>query len=111
MGVCLAEVSDHQQHHRERAPPSSYVLYHRGLATEQVKEQNRGDLHVEVCLCQFWDYGSLSLSCRYLKYCLDAEKISLVDVATVISTVAENVVGYKLAWNFIRQHWEHIEEG
>ncbi|CAF91423.1 unnamed protein product, partial [Tetraodon nigroviridis] len=45
---------------------------------------------------------------RYLEYCSDPKKKDLVNVATVLSTVAENVVGFKLAWNFIRQHWEHI---
>lgn len=52
-----------------------------------------------------------SLSCRYLEYCLDPEKLNLLDVAMVIIRVAENVVGYKLAWNFIRQQWERISEG
>lgn len=52
-----------------------------------------------------------SLSCRYLEYSLDPEKLNLLDVAMVIIRVAENVVGYKLAWNFIRQQWERISEG
>lgn len=45
MGVCLGEVSDHQQHRRESAPPSSPVLYHRGLAAQQVKKQNQGIIY------------------------------------------------------------------
>lgn len=50
MGVCLGEVSNHQQHHRERAPPPGFVLYHQGLAAQKVKKQNQGLLYVRNCV-------------------------------------------------------------
>lgn len=110
MGVCLGEVSDHQQHHRKRAPPPGFVLYHQYLAAQEVKKQSwvlfaHGIVFISVLEILF-----AVVFCRYLEYCLDPKKKDLVNVATVLSTVAGNVVGFKLAWNFIRQHWKHIKD-
>ncbi|XP_038565755.1 aminopeptidase N-like [Micropterus salmoides] len=48
---------------------------------------------------------------RYLEYTLNAEKIRLMDVASTINYIAQNVVGQALAWNFIRAHWEYVSLG
>uniref|UniRef100_A0A8C2X9V6 Aminopeptidase n=1 Tax=Cyclopterus lumpus TaxID=8103 RepID=A0A8C2X9V6_CYCLU len=44
---------------------------------------------------------------RYLKYTLNPEKIRLMDVGSTILSIADNVAGQALAWNFIRAHWEY----
>uniref|UniRef100_A0A3B4UNY3 Aminopeptidase n=1 Tax=Seriola dumerili TaxID=41447 RepID=A0A3B4UNY3_SERDU len=44
---------------------------------------------------------------RYLEYTLDPEKIRLMDVASTINYISENVAGQALAWNFVRGHWEY----
>ncbi|XP_023275699.1 aminopeptidase N-like [Seriola lalandi dorsalis] len=48
---------------------------------------------------------------RYLEYTLDPEKIRLMDVASTINYISENVAGQALAWNFIRGHWEYVSQG
>lgn len=48
---------------------------------------------------------------RYLEYTLDPEKIRLMDVASTIHYIAENVAGQALAWNFIRAHWKYVSQG
>lgn len=53
---------------------------------------------------------SLLLSCRYLEYTLDEEMHSYEALAT-INSVARNVAGQALAWNFMRAHWDDIKHG
>uniref|UniRef100_A0A3B4UQW0 Aminopeptidase n=1 Tax=Seriola dumerili TaxID=41447 RepID=A0A3B4UQW0_SERDU len=48
---------------------------------------------------------------RYLEYTLDPEKIRLMDVASTINYISENVAGQALAWNFVRGHWEYVSQG
>uniref|UniRef100_A0A8C2Z2E4 Aminopeptidase n=1 Tax=Cyclopterus lumpus TaxID=8103 RepID=A0A8C2Z2E4_CYCLU len=48
---------------------------------------------------------------RYLKYTLNPEKIRLMDVGSTILSIADNVAGQALAWNFIRAHWEYVSNG
>ncbi|KAM7002050.1 alanyl (membrane) aminopeptidase-like b [Tautogolabrus adspersus] len=48
---------------------------------------------------------------RYLEYTLNPEKIRLMDVASTIDYIAQNVAGQALAWNFIRAHWEYVRQG
>ncbi|KAL2094091.1 hypothetical protein ACEWY4_011403 [Coilia grayii] len=45
---------------------------------------------------------------RYLQYTLDATKIRKMDVVSTISSIAGNVAGQALAWDFIRAHWKHF---
>ncbi|KAF4094944.1 hypothetical protein G5714_024022 [Onychostoma macrolepis] len=45
---------------------------------------------------------------RYLKYTLDPGKIRKQDVTPTIVSIASNVVGQPLAWDFVRANWEYI---
>ncbi|XP_059192055.1 alanyl (membrane) aminopeptidase-like b [Centropristis striata] len=47
---------------------------------------------------------------RYLEYTLNPEKIRLMDVTSTINSIARNVAGQALAWNFIRAHWEYVNQ-
>uniref|UniRef100_A0A8C6TIW3 Aminopeptidase n=1 Tax=Neogobius melanostomus TaxID=47308 RepID=A0A8C6TIW3_9GOBI len=47
---------------------------------------------------------------RYLGYTLDSEKIRLMDVSSVIGSVAKNEAGQALAWNFIRANWDYVSQ-
>ncbi|XP_059570461.1 aminopeptidase N [Alligator mississippiensis] len=42
---------------------------------------------------------------RYLEYALDPSKIRKQDATSTINSIARNVVGQTLAWNFIRGNW------
>ena len=44
----------------------------------------------------------------YLEMALTGNKIKLQDFSTVLRQVARNPGGRILAWNFFRQHWNHI---
>uniref|UniRef100_A0A3Q3EYU0 Aminopeptidase n=1 Tax=Labrus bergylta TaxID=56723 RepID=A0A3Q3EYU0_9LABR len=48
---------------------------------------------------------------RYLEYTLNPEMIRLMDVASTINYISQNVAGQALAWNFIRAHWEYVRQG
>lgn len=48
---------------------------------------------------------------RYLGYTLNPDKIRLMDVASIIYSVAYNAAGHALAWNFIRAHWDYVSLG
>lgn len=95
-------------------------MHHKDLAAQQVEAQiqtksKHNDL-IQICYYLSRAYLSLSysvlpLSCRYLEYTLDPEKIRLMDVASTIASVAGNVAGHALAWNFIRANWEYLKEG
>ncbi|XP_034541819.1 alanyl (membrane) aminopeptidase a [Notolabrus celidotus] len=58
-----------------------------------------------ACTKKIW------LLTRYLQYTLDPEKIRLMDVASTIDYISENVAGQALAWNFIRAHWNYVKLG
>ncbi|KAL1247303.1 hypothetical protein QQF64_022679 [Cirrhinus molitorella] len=45
---------------------------------------------------------------RYLKYTLDPNKIRKQDATSTIISIAGNVVGQSLAWDFVRANWEYI---
>ncbi|NXC51006.1 AMPN Aminopeptidase, partial [Penelope pileata] len=45
---------------------------------------------------------------RYLQYALDSTKIRRQDAASTINSIASNVVGQPLAWDFIRGNWETL---
>ncbi|XP_039979935.1 aminopeptidase N-like [Xiphias gladius] len=45
---------------------------------------------------------------RYLEYTLDPTKIRKQDATSTIQSIARNVVGMPLAWNFIRAKWTYI---
>lgn len=47
---------------------------------------------------------------RYLEYTLEPEMIRLMDVSSVISSIALNEAGHALAWNFIRANWDYISQ-
>lgn len=56
-----------------------------------------------------WWWWSFCLHCfRYMKYCLDPEKICKQDAASTIDSVASNPTGQPLAWDFVRAKWDHI---
>ncbi|XP_017334522.1 aminopeptidase N [Ictalurus punctatus] len=45
---------------------------------------------------------------RFLDYTLDPEKIRKQDATSAIGSVASNVIGQPLAWNFVRARWEYL---
>ncbi|KAK2867019.1 hypothetical protein Q8A67_025136 [Cirrhinus molitorella] len=45
---------------------------------------------------------------RYLQYTLDPNKIRKQDATSTITSIASNVVGQPLAWDFVRANWEYI---
>uniref|UniRef100_A0A7N6AGR5 Aminopeptidase n=1 Tax=Anabas testudineus TaxID=64144 RepID=A0A7N6AGR5_ANATE len=45
---------------------------------------------------------------RYLEYSLDPAKIRKQDATSTIQSIARNVVGMPLAWNFVRARWSYI---
>ncbi|CAM4734208.1 unnamed protein product [Leuciscus chuanchicus] len=45
---------------------------------------------------------------RYLSYTLDVSKIRKQDATSTIISIASNVVGQSLAWDFVRANWEYI---
>ncbi|XP_065544673.1 aminopeptidase N [Lathamus discolor] len=45
---------------------------------------------------------------RYLQYTLDPSKIRKQDATSTINSIASNVVGQPLAWDFIRGNWRKI---
>lgn len=47
---------------------------------------------------------------RYLEYTLDPDKIRLMDVSSVITSIAVNEAGQALAWNFIRANWDYVSQ-
>ncbi|KAK5620749.1 hypothetical protein CRENBAI_019140 [Crenichthys baileyi] len=55
-----------------------------------------------ACASQPW------LLNRYLEYTLDPQKIRKQDGTSTIVSIAQNVVGQPLAWDFIRANWNYI---
>ncbi|MEQ2272039.1 hypothetical protein XENORESO_013572 [Xenotaenia resolanae] len=55
-----------------------------------------------ACASQPW------LLNRYLEYTLDPKKIRKQDATSTIISIAQNVVGQPLAWDFIRANWDYI---
>ncbi|XP_010775422.1 aminopeptidase N [Notothenia coriiceps] len=45
---------------------------------------------------------------RYLEYTLDTTKIRKQDATSTIRSIAGNVVGMPLAWNFVRGRWSYL---
>lgn len=45
---------------------------------------------------------------RYLQYTLDPNKIRKQDATATINSIASNVVGQPLAWDFIRSNWRML---
>ncbi|NXK27134.1 AMPN Aminopeptidase, partial [Arenaria interpres] len=45
---------------------------------------------------------------RYLQYTLDPTKIRKQDATATINSIASNVVGQPLAWDFIRSNWKKL---
>ncbi|NWH69007.1 AMPN Aminopeptidase, partial [Geococcyx californianus] len=45
---------------------------------------------------------------RYLQYTLDPSKIRKQDATSTINSIASNVVGQPLAWDFIRENWRML---
>ncbi|CAI5665869.1 aminopeptidase N [Oreochromis niloticus] len=45
---------------------------------------------------------------RYLSYTLNSTIIRKQDATSVITAVASNRAGQKLAWDFVREHWEYM---
>ncbi|KAF4082996.1 hypothetical protein AMELA_G00135010 [Ameiurus melas] len=45
---------------------------------------------------------------RFLDYTLDPEKIRKQDATSAIGSIASNVIGQPLAWNFVRARWEYL---
>ncbi|XP_041031285.1 aminopeptidase N-like [Carcharodon carcharias] len=55
-----------------------------------------------ACTKQSW------LLNRYLEYTLDTSKIRKQDATKTIISIARNVIGQPLAWDFIRAKWKYI---
>ncbi|XP_072421563.1 alanyl (membrane) aminopeptidase b, tandem duplicate 1 [Chiloscyllium punctatum] len=47
---------------------------------------------------------------RYLHYTLDSTKIRKQDATSTITSIASNVIGQSLAWDFVRANWRFIFE-
>lgn len=47
---------------------------------------------------------------RYLEYTLDPSKIRKQDATSTIQSIARNIVGMPLAWDFVRARWRYIFE-
>lgn len=47
---------------------------------------------------------------RYLEYTLDPSKIRKQDATGTIQSIARNIVGMPLAWDFVRARWRYIFE-
>lgn len=47
---------------------------------------------------------------RLLEYTLDPEKIRKQDATSTIGSIASNVIGQPLAWDFVRARWEYLFE-
>lgn len=45
---------------------------------------------------------------RYLQYTIDPTKIRKQDATSTINSIASNVVGQPLAWDFIRSNWRTL---
>uniref|UniRef100_UPI0037E90B65 aminopeptidase Ey-like n=1 Tax=Semicossyphus pulcher TaxID=241346 RepID=UPI0037E90B65 len=45
---------------------------------------------------------------RYLSYTLNPAMIRKQDATSVITSVASNIVGQSLAWDFVREQWEYM---
>lgn len=45
---------------------------------------------------------------RFLEYTLDPEKIRKQDATGAIGSIANNVIGQPLAWDFVRGRWEYL---
>ncbi|NWX02625.1 AMPN Aminopeptidase, partial [Caloenas nicobarica] len=45
---------------------------------------------------------------RYLQYAVDSSKIRRQDATSTINSIASNVVGQPLAWDFIRSNWRTL---
>ncbi|KAF7645074.1 hypothetical protein LDENG_00210690 [Lucifuga dentata] len=58
-----------------------------------------------ACTTKIW------LLNRYLQYTLDPEKIHKAQVESTICSIARNVAGQALAWDFIRAHWADLSKG
>lgn len=83
-------------------------MCHRALVTEQVSSlQVNADKYIQFSL-YLPKYMCFNLCCRYLKYTLDPEKIRKQDATSTIISIASNVVGQPLAWDFVRANWEYI---
>ncbi|XP_033824607.1 alanyl (membrane) aminopeptidase-like b [Periophthalmus magnuspinnatus] len=95
------------------------VIYCQALAAGGLEEwefawdrfQNTSDIsekdHLRealACTKKIW------LLNRYLDYTLNPDKIRLMDVSSVITSIAYNEAGHALAWNFIRANWNYISK-
>lgn len=47
---------------------------------------------------------------RYLEYALDPNKMRKQDATSTIMSIANNIVGMPLAWDFVRARWRYIYE-
>lgn len=47
---------------------------------------------------------------RYLSYTLNPELIRKQDVISTLSSIASNVIGQSLAWDFIQSNWKKLFE-
>lgn len=45
---------------------------------------------------------------RYLSYTLDPNSIRKQDATSTINSIASNVVGQSLAWDFVQSNWKKI---
>lgn len=54
--------------------------------------------------------NSASFPHRFLSYTLDPSLIRKQDVTSTISSIANNVVGQTLAWDFVQSNWKKLFE-
>uniref|UniRef100_UPI0037E80433 aminopeptidase Ey-like n=1 Tax=Semicossyphus pulcher TaxID=241346 RepID=UPI0037E80433 len=99
------------------SPNLKYTVYCSAIAAGGVKEWDFAwSMFKKATIASEAEKLMSALACtkqpwllnRYLDYCLDPKKIRKQDATSTIVSIAGNIVGQPLAWNFIRSNWEHI---
>ncbi len=83
-------------------------MCHQALVTKQVSSMKvNADKYIQFSL-YLPKYMCFNLCCRYLNYTLYPDEIRKQDATSTIISIASNVVGQPLAWDFIRANWKYI---
>uniref|UniRef100_G3PPF5 Aminopeptidase n=1 Tax=Gasterosteus aculeatus aculeatus TaxID=481459 RepID=G3PPF5_GASAC len=99
------------------SPNLKYTVYCSAIAAGGVEEWDFAwSMFRNTTIATEADKLMSALSCtkqpwllnRYLEYCLDPQKIRKQDATSTIVSIASNVLGQPLAWDFVRAKWDHI---
>lgn len=83
-------------------------MCHRAVDTEQVSSSQVNANNYMDLLLYLAKYMCFNWRCRYLSYTLNSSLIRKQDATSTIISIASNVVGQSLAWDFVRANWEFI---